>query len=367
MAMKKYLKMKFLLAAMLLHVCLYAQVNFIFNANAYGRDMRGLSTVQLINTSTQTYTGNLEVEVRNLSGSGTIVKVFIQGVNVSPGNNIMPPSKFGTAAVSYAGSSEGNYLRQTSMMPEGELEYCFKFTVTSKNNANEVYENCFTGTNILSTPLQLVTPDNGERSCERRPRFTWQPPMPLTPGMSYTLKLVEVKNGQSQSEALLVNTPVIFQANIKGFLLPYPSGSPDLKENTTYAWQVIANDRGRQSVSEVWEFAIQCTKEDIQTGSFRELKAEDDGGFLSTGSALRFALDNPYIQGPLKYSITDLQSPDRKIKGLPAIELQKGSNNIFIDLNKVSGIEDGNEYLLTVILPDGKKVTVRFKYDDNNE
>lgn len=365
--MKKYLKLKFLLVAMLLQACLYAQVNFIFNASAYGRDMRGLSTVQLINTSAQTYTGNLEIEVKNLSGTGTVVKIFIQGVNVSPGNNVVPSSKFGTAAVSYVGSNESNYIRQTNMMPEGELEYCFKFTVTSKNNANEVYENCFEGTNILATPLQLVTPDNGERSCERRPRFTWQPPMPLSAGMSYTLKLVEVKTGQSQSEALLVNTPVIFQTNIKGFVLPYPTGSPDLKENTTYAWQVIANDRGRQSVSEVWEFAIQCTKEDTQTGSFRELKAQDDGGFLSTGATLRFALYNPYIQGPLKYSITDLQRPDTKLKGLPSIELQKGDNNISIDLNKVAGIEDGNEYLLTVMLPDGKKVAVRFKYDDNNE
>ena len=74
-----------------------------------------------------------------------------------------------------------------------------------------------------------------------------------------------------------------------------------------------------------------------------------------------------YTKRKLKYSITDLENPGKKIKGLPEIELQKGANNILLDLKKVPGIKDGNEYLLAVILPDGRKVSLRFKYNEDDE
>jgi hypothetical protein len=355
----------FALAAMTLQ--LSAQVNFLFNASVSGKDMRGLSAVQIINTTRENYTGNIDIEVKGADHNVTVVKIFMSSVNIVPGNNLVPYAKFRGANVYYASTSEGDYVRQTGNMPEGELEFCFKLTITSKDNPAEIYENCFLGTNIIATPLELILPDNGDNFCNKRPRFSWQPPLPLAPGTSFTMKLALKNADQSQAEALLVNTPVIFQSNIKGHILPFPAGSPDLKEGSTYVWQVTAEEKGKQSFSEVWEFAIQCEKQQTTDKSYRELKAEDDGGFLTTGADLRFAVYNSYTPGTLKYSIKDLADPDKKIKGLPAIELQKGANNILLDLRKVQGIEDGKEYLLAVILPDGAKVSMRFKYQEDNE
>lgn len=344
-----------------------AQVNFIFNANAFGHDMKGLSTVQVINTSPESYTGSLEIEVKGLATYGTVVKLLVTQVSILQGNNIIPPSKFSSAVVTYASSREGNYLKQTGMMPEGELEYCFKLNLLSKNNTQETYENCFTGTNIAASPLQLVTPDNGERFCNKRPGFTWQPSLPLRPGTTYSLKLVEIKKGQAPAEAVLVNTPVIYQANIRGFVIQYPAGTPDLREGNTYAWQVTSQNKGQQAVSEVWQFSVQCDSSERSPASYRELTAADDGGYLTTGSSLRVAVNNPYIEVPLKYVITSLEDPSKKIKGLPEIQLKTGMNNIQINLNKVAGIRDDSEYLLEVWLPDGKKVSLRFKYDSSAE
>jgi hypothetical protein len=344
-----------------------AQVNIVFNAAVMGKDLRGLSGVQIINTSTNSYTGTLEIEVKNIAQSAAVVKMVVHPVTISAGNNIIPYTKFSGAAVTYSNTAAGNYTRQTGQLPEGELEYCFKLTAAAKDNTPEIFENCFLGTNIISGPLELIMPGNGDSFCEKRPRFNWQPPMPLQAGTTFTIRLTEKKQGQSAAEALLLSVPVFYQARLNAYIFPFPSNIPDLKEGHQYVWQVTAENKGKQTLSEIWEFSIQCEKTQTTDKSFRELKAEDDGGFLSTGPSLRFAVYNLYTPGNLQYSIQDLNNPDKKSKGLPVLELQKGANNILIDLKKIPGMVDGNEYSLVVILPDGKKVSLRFKYQEDDE
>ena len=43
-------------------------------------------------------------------------------------------SKMAAADINYTSGTEGNYIRQTNMMPDGELEYCFKLLASSKGN-----------------------------------------------------------------------------------------------------------------------------------------------------------------------------------------------------------------------------------------
>lgn len=344
----------------------FAQVNFIFNSSMNGKDMKGLSTIKILNITTEVLNGRLEAEVRKMGEVSAIVKLIIPSLNIVTGNNLIPFAKFRAAIISYSGNTEGNFVRQTNNLPEGELEYCFRFIVNVKNSPDEIYENCFPGFNMISTPLELILPDDKDQFCNKRPNFSWHPSLPLRSEESYALKLVEKLPGQSSSEAVLVNTPIIFQMNIRSFSMPYPSGSPELKEAKSYAWQVTAINKGMQSISEVWEFTVKCdlNKKDSSLNSFRELKAIDDGGYLNAGAELRFAVYNYYIEAPLDYSLTDLSVPDRKLKGLPSVTLLKGVNNILIDLKKVAGMQEGNEYLLKVVMPDGKPVSLRFKYSE---
>jgi hypothetical protein len=341
-------------------LCL-AQVNLLFNAAANGSDLKGLSTVQFISNFSETVTGNLGIDVRNSNGE-IVVQLAIPGVDIRPGNNFLSPSRFSNASVVYSGGDQGGFARQSGLLPEGELEYCFKLVLSSKNNAGEIYENCFTGSNIISTPLQLVMPYTGDVTCEKRPRFSWQPPMPMRTGTRFTLKLVKVDSGQNAAEAIVSATPLIYRLNLQGFTMAYPAGTADLKEGGHYAWQVIADEKGRKSVSEIWEFTVQCNDQAKDEGSYRELKASDDGGFLSTGNILRFAVYNAYMPGTLQYDITNLGDRNRKIKYLPHVLLEKGENRIALDLDRIPGINEESEYQLSVVLPDGKRISVRFKY-----
>lgn len=344
-----------------------AQVNFVFNANAFGKDLKGLSTVQILNTSPQIYTGNLDIQIKQLSNNTTFVRVFVEGLNIIAGNNILPQYKLSAASTFYSGSTDGNYAKQTSMLPEGELEYCFKFTVTSKTNVGEVFENCFMGFNTVSTPLNLTAPDNGDKFCNKRPRFSWQPQLPIQTGTTYSLKLVEVKQEQTLAEALLVNIPIILQNNIKGYFALYPANVASLKEKIKYAWQITSNNNGKLALSEVWEFTIDCPLDKIENNSYREINEFDNMGVLIANDVLRFAIYNAYINQKLEYSLIDVENPSKKIKGLPVLDLTKGMNNLEINLNQVTGIEIDKAYILSVTLPNGKKASLRIKYNDINE
>jgi hypothetical protein len=344
---------------------LSAQVNIVFNPTAYGRDMRGLSFVQITNNSTRDLTGNMSVDIRSLAG--TVARIQLSEISFRRGMSLVPSAKWTSAIVNYSNSDEGNYLRQTGRMPEGELEYCFKIIIRTKDQPEQIYENCFTGTNIISSPLELTSPSNGEVNCSQRPRLSWQPPMPMAPGTLFSVKLVQLQDGQNAAEALLVNTPIVYQPAVAGNTIGFPSNVPELREGMTYAWQVTTGGKGMMSRSEIWKFTVDCAKTSKGEGSYRELKAEDDGGFLVTGSSLRLAVHNPFLAGQLQYTIADLSEKRKALKNLPRIILEKGSNNILIDLHKVPGMKDGNDYLITATLPDGKAVSLRFKYDSSND
>lgn len=345
-----------------------AQVRFLFNPIANGRDLKGLSSVQILNNSTGSFSGNLVIEIRQSNPDLLVVKSVVPDVLIQPGSGMLQPNKLSSAVSVFGSNNEGNYVRQTGNLPETELEYCFRFVVTSKENNGLEFENCFTGRNIVGTPMELVKPDQQDHFCNKRPTFQWQPSMPTDPNTLYTLKLVEIQPKQKAAEAMLNNVPVLYQTNLKSYLQQFPSGSPDLKLDQKYAWQITASTGYRQSMSEIWEFTVECEKDVVTAGGgYRELKAEDDGSYLMTGSQLRFAVRNDYVESELQYRIKDLDNPSRKFRQLPALTLQKGINNIQIDLNKIPGLKDDTEYVLQVTLPGGTQVSVRFKYDTQFE
>ena len=121
----------------------YAQINLMYNANAFGKSIRELAYLQVMNSTAQVYSASLVIEVKNSAHNEMLVKITIPSLTINPGNNPLPASKLTAAEITYASGSEGNYIRQTNMMPDGELEYCFKLLASSKGNPDEIFENCF--------------------------------------------------------------------------------------------------------------------------------------------------------------------------------------------------------------------------------
>ncbi|HEY1047873.1 MAG TPA: hypothetical protein VGF79_15640, partial [Bacteroidia bacterium] len=109
------------------------------------------------------------------------------------------------------------------------------------------------------TPLVLAFPTDKSEIDETRPTYTWIPPAPIAGigGLNYTMTLVEMMDGQSKSDALTMNRPIIDMQGINASTMMHPTDFPELEAGKTYAWQVQAYV-GNTFVakSEQWQFKV---------------------------------------------------------------------------------------------------------------
>jgi hypothetical protein len=344
---------------------LSAQIQIRFNAAIHGNAVQGLSMVQVINNTGSEFKGNVEIRVGAAFGKRILDIRTAQQV-FRPGVNVVENQAFSRAQVSYGSHEEVGYVRQTGRLPEGELEYCFNVVVSESKDPNLTeFEQCFTHVNQPFTPLLLVNPVDGEESCNLRPNFLWQPPIPVPTGAQFRLTLTEIVKGQDAVRAISYGTPVIVQQGLNGNMLIYPSILPDLKKDAKYAWQVIMYAGSTALArSEVWEFSTTCIPSPIEEDvhSYRELKEGSTGEFLIANTYLKFAVRNAYSTEALSYQIVSMKSQASPLKGLPKLVMKNGLNTYKIDLDGQRGFVAGEEYLLTVLMKNGVKLKLRFLY-----
>jgi hypothetical protein len=159
--------------------------------------------------------------------------------------------------------------------------------------------------------------------------------------------------------------PVINQSNIVSPILPYPSIAPQLVKGKKYAWQVTAyKDQTVLNRSEIWEFTVDCqdSVKKVADDGYRDIEDLSRGNYYIAAGFLKFALVNPYQAQDLKYAITSLNNPDKKIKRLPKLKLKTGNNQVQIDLTATNSFTDEKYYILKVQLPNGTTKSLRFLY-----
>jgi hypothetical protein len=83
--------------------------------------------------------------------------------------------------------------------------------------------------------------------------------------------------------------------------------------------------------------------------------------YLATGY-VRFSLINSYSEQALKYTVVDVNTPEKRIGHLPKIKLKRGKNKVVLDLTNNSAFKSNYYYLLKIQLPNGTVKTLRFLY-----
>ncbi|MBS1735180.1 MAG: DUF928 domain-containing protein [Bacteroidetes bacterium] len=343
-----------------------SQVVINFAAPVYGQILEGLTHVQIMNPLNTSFKGFLTIKIREIQ-RGSVLTVKTSDFDIFPGMQEINRNAFVNAKYVFANNSIGTILSQTRKFPEGEYEYCFDLDISASKLIQypPLFENCFTQQIQPMTPLLLIDPLDEDITCNKRPNFLWQPPMPLPLTARFRLILTEIGDKQDIVEAITYNQPIINQANIPANSLLYPANAPDLQEGKQYAWQVTVYD-GRTILkkSEVWTFKVKCDTilRLTSTPSYRELKQIDDGNFYVANRYLRFSLNNSYNAGTLNYSIASYANPELVIKGLPSLKLYNGLNKFEIDLSENKSFREGQEYVLRVNLQNGRSLSLRFIY-----
>lgn len=99
-------------------------------------------------------------------------------------------------------------------------------------------------------PPKLRLPANSETiATGKQPLFTWLAPTPTpTSGVTYKIKIVEIKGDQSPENALRTNKPFFEKDSLEILKFQYPSSARAFETGRTYAWGVQAFNRERKTV-----------------------------------------------------------------------------------------------------------------------
>jgi len=211
---------------------------------------------------------------------------------------------------------------RTGMFPEGTYEA----TVTIENlwGTTLVQDVSAFFTIDHPEPPELIYPIDNEEIFSEYPIFQWIPPnIPAGINIVYTLRIVELMNGQTPDMALASNYPHFEDFNIVDTNFEYPIDALPLEANKTYAWQVQALDyQGRAATknegrSIIGLFTTPASFEGVLPNL--ELIAPENNTLLTTSNPT-FEWVEPLvnIEGLIYYTITVAevmtgQSPEQAI------------------------------------------------------
>ena len=189
---------------------------------------------------------------------GMIVEGRTNLFTIKPGSKDYKYEDFKDGTVHWFKKIYEEILLRTGNAPAGTYTIC----MTAKNESGNIVglENCIIQLIIIPiTPeISLIAPENDTKLENTDLVFIWSPPMPAPKKrVTYSLKLVEVRTGQSPEDAVKRNTVVFEETGIITTQYKYPAKGQILKEGIKYAWVIIADN----IISEVWGFTISPSEE----------------------------------------------------------------------------------------------------------
>lgn len=243
-----------------------AQVTIQFNGiNEYAFNTAQAMNLTVINANSKAF--EVQFSGKITSGNGSLVVEFKSNpVMLNPGANMLNSMNPGIHEQLYHNSDIAEIEAKTGTYPSGNYTICIWSACTipdcqgAGQGSGSIETPVCTQVHIENpTPLLLASPGNGSEIEETRPLYTWIPPAPVagSASLNYTMILVEMLEGQSISDALTLNRPLIDMMGIDNPMLMQPSDLAALEPDKSYAWQVQAYV-GQTPIakSEQWKFKV---------------------------------------------------------------------------------------------------------------
>lgn len=306
---------------------------------------------------------NIRIELTEANGAG-VLAVHVPLTSLPSGNTLFS-SVSANAVLSFYENPVSNYLRNNDQLPEGKYRVCYEVVVLKGTGGDTKL--CLDFSISNGSPVLLINPADESNICDERPTFQWVNPSPFPAGAKVRFVLSEIKAGQTGTEAIYRNVPVVNLNDVgTATILPLPSFIEQLQENASYAWQVIIYDNnGVIQKSEVWTFKKSCGNEKaIQTETaYPQLTKQEEVSIYIVKDVIRFSFVNSYGTEKLDYSIIDAQT-NKAIKYYPEVRIHTGVNNVSIDVDDCNGLKKGKFYIIKVTNVQSLPLQMKFRYDD---
>lgn len=251
---------KFILSvAILIPFGLRAQLNISIQIPVSGIIQKEqLWNLSLINNGSAPQEITLKLNLQDAETGETVLSansasiLIGKGVKVLRSNDVQPVNyNFGN------NSFNGKYL------PVGSYKACYQVFAGEGEHPMLLALEC---TPLLIEPLSppvLTSPGDQTELQDPYPQFTWMPPSPydMFSNLNYEIRVAEIHEGQSSSDALEYNTPVYIRDNLQQNHVSYPASYEKLDTGKVYAWQVIAhNGTSYAAKTEIWTFTLAGSK-----------------------------------------------------------------------------------------------------------
>jgi hypothetical protein len=201
-----------------------------------------LWNAMIINNSNETYRiylyGTLTEKKAGLIATGTTTDFdVVKGTKQIKGSDFPQ-----TPDITYP-NSDPKYkeaMIKKGSLPPGDYNYCL-YAKLKKNN-EELGMDCFDQTIEDIGMISLISPNDGEELDPKIPiQFTWMSTQ-IRGDANYTLKIVEIREGQSPEVALQKNNVWFEQSNIKTPTFQYPKNARSFEVGKKYAWGIFNNN-----------------------------------------------------------------------------------------------------------------------------
>lgn len=363
---------KLILLIVLMHF-FYSQAQLIVNVQLPPSGViqkSQLWNIQVTNTRLNNVSATINMTMIDNQTGEHVLTASTGIISFIPGNTMLNvtellPIQYNIMSSSYSldGSPEG-------FLPPGTFTVCYDFNLTTIEKTS-IAQECNTINVEPLSPPQLILPEN-EKYIDTidLPLFSWLPPAPLTlfTNLQYDLYLVEVDSGQSATDAIQTNIPILIQQDIMGPSLLYPSSAPALRHGVQYAWKVVAkNNETPVSNSEVWVFSLKNFSEDNIRESglpYTRLEKNNESGYAICSGKLKFAYINETTDSAWNVMIFDIIS--NKSIPIPAVldtaSMNSGLNLINIDLANNPHFIDQHIYSLELRNSRNEVWRMKFEY-----
>lgn len=262
----------------------FSQIQIQFNnVNEYV-----FNTKQVLNLSVSNLNQKpLEVYFQGYIKDGRsqrVVDFKTNAVVLNIGTNIFSPMTLNFSELNYSNFDISEIEEKSGLYPYGNYVIC----VQAKCVTNDCSGVGSTGASLENiecinvnienpTPLILTHPENESEIEETKPLYSWIPPSPVasSSNLNYTMRLVELLEGQSKADALSMNRPLIEMSGIERPSLMHPFDLPELEKGKWYAWQVEAFVGNTPiAKSEQWKFKVKKEEMKKEVPIVFELKSE---------------------------------------------------------------------------------------------
>lgn len=317
----------------------------------------------------------VKVELRNDQQNLLMIsrtKAFLFSSAKSPYNIIYHRNENGNYEYEWIDPAFYKSIQQTGgFLPPGNYEINYKLLATTEgcNWAGKVLfnKNFYLNINLFNL-IDLVNPPNKDTLTTNYPTFVWLPLSPPSAGnITYTIKLVEVKEGLTPEESINTNLPVYENQNLSTTSHIYPISARILEHSRQYAWMVTAYINSKLAAySPVYSFYLLLDKTTPP-------KPQSDPFYIeltpySTPQTIELHNDYLYISyilrenksGKLNYKIINSKTRKELInEELQPLIIGQGKNLYQIDISR---LPDKTLYELIIKATDNTDIRTLYFY-----